>query len=88
MRSKKNQKSAEEKAVFSVVCGQEWKDSVGYKLIKVMKTDIVFEQKRRNESDDRRSNHYETLYWNNGEPAYEIVKHAVITKNWRTGEHI
>ena len=39
-----------------------------------MKTDIVFEQKRRNDPDDRKSNHYETLYWNNGEAVYEIVK--------------
>ena len=61
---------------------KRWKDSVSYKLIDLWKQ-IVFEQ-NRSDSDDRRSNRYETLYWNNGEPAYEIVKRPEITKNWRT----
>ena len=85
---KRNQRSAEEKAVFHLYIGKEWKDSVGYKLIKLVETDIVFEQKRRSDSDSRRSHRYETLYWNNGEPAYEIVTRPGITKNWRTGEDV
>ena len=83
---KRNRRSAEEEAVFLLYVGKEWKDSVGYKLIDLVETDIVFEQKRRSDSNDRRSHRYETLYWNNGEPAYEIVKRPGITKNWRTGE--
>ena len=85
---KRNQRSAEEKAVFQLYVGKEWKDSVGYKLIDLVETDIVFEHKRRSDSDDRRSHCYETLYWNNGEPAYEIVTRPGITKNWRTGEDV
>ena len=83
---KRNRSSAEEKAVFQLYVAKEWKHLVGYKLIDLVKTDIVFEHKRRNNSDSRRSHHYETLYWNNGEPAYEIVTCPGITKNWRTGE--
>ena len=30
----------------------------------------------------------EILYWNDGEPDYEIVRRKGITKNWRTGEDI
>ena len=85
---KRNRRSPEEDAVFLLYVDKEWKDSVGYKLIDLVETDIVFEQKRRSDSDDRRSHRYETLYWNNGEPAYEIVKRPGITKNWRTGEDI
>ena len=84
--AKTNRWSAEEKAVFLLYVSKRWKDSVGYQLIKFVKTDIVFEQERRNDFDDRRSHRCETLYWNNGEPAYEIVKRPGITKNWRTGE--
>ena len=83
---KRNHWSAEEKGVFQFYVAKRWKDSVGYKLIDLVKTDIVFEQKRRYDSDERRSHPYETLYWNNGEPAYEIVTRPGITKNWRTGE--
>ena len=77
---KRNRRSAEEKAVFQFYVAKRWKDSVGYKLINLVKTDIVFEQKRRNDSDGR-SHRYETLYWNNGEPAYEILKRPGNTKN-------
>ena len=83
---KRNHWSVEEKGVFQLYVGKRWKHSVGYKLVDFVKTDIAFEQKRRNDSDGRRSHRYETLYWNNGEPAYEIVKRPGITKNWRTGE--
>ena len=83
---KRNHWSAEEKGVFHLYVAEGWKDSVGYKLITLLKTDIKFEPKRRNYSDSRRSHCYETLYWNNGEPAYEIVTRPRITKNWRTGE--
>ena len=79
---KRNHWSAEEKGIFQLHVAKGWKDSVGYKLIDLVKTDIVFEQKR----SDRRSHCYETLFWNNGEPAYEIIKRPGITKNWRTGE--
>ena len=80
---KRNRRSAEEKAVFLLYVGKEWKDTVGYKLIDLVKTDIVFEQ---SDSDSRKSHRYETLYWNDGEPAYKIVTRPGITKNWRTGE--
>ena len=66
--------------VFQLYVAKRWKESVGYKLIEMVETDIVFEHKRRNDSDGRRSHCYETLYWNNGEPAYEIVKRPGITK--------
>ena len=85
---KRNHCSAEEKAVFLLYVSKRWKDSVGYKLIELLKTDIVFEQKRRSDSDDRSSHRYQTLYWNIGEPAYEIVTRPGITNNWRTGEDI
>ena len=85
---KRNRRSTEEQAVFLLYVGKEWKDSVGYKLIDFVETDIVFERKRRSDSDSRRSHRYETLYWNNGEPAYEIVTRPGITKNWRTGEDV
>ena len=83
---KRNERSAEEKGIFQLYVAKRSKVSVGYKLIVFVETDIVFEQKSRSDSDDRGSNRYETLYWNNGEPAYEIVKRPGITKNWRTGE--
>ena len=77
---KRNDWSAEKKGVFQFYVAKRWKHSVGYKLADFVKTDIAFEQKRRNDSDGRRSHCYETLYWNNGEPAYEIVKRPGITK--------
>ena len=80
---KRNRRSAEEKGIFQLYVAKRWKESVGYKLIKLVETDIVFEQKGRSDSDG-----YETLYWNNGEPAYEIVTRPGITKNWRTGEDV
>ena len=82
---KRNQWSAEEKVVFQLYVAKRWKDSVGYKLIDLVERDIIFEQKR-SDSDDRRSHYYETLYWNNCEPAYEIVTRPGITKNCRTGK--
>ena len=85
---KRNRRSAEEQAVFLLYVGKERKDSVGYKLIDLLETDIVFEHKRTSDSDIWRSHHYDTLYWNNGEPAYEIVTRPGITKNWRTGEDV
>ena len=85
---KRNRRSAEEKAVFQLYVGKEWKDSVGYKLIDLLETDIVFEHKRTSDSDSWRSHRDKTLYWNNGEPVYEIVTRPGITKNWRTGEDV
>ena len=81
---KRNPSSAEEQAVFLLYVSRKWKDSVGFYLINLVKKDIVFERKWF----DRRSQQFETLYWNNCEPAYEIVKRRGITKNWRTGDDI
>ena len=65
---KRNPSSSEEKAVFRLYVSREWKDSVGFYLINLIKKDIVFERKRS--QCDRQSQQFETLYWNNCEPAY------------------
>ena len=42
---KRNHWSAEEKGIFQLYVAKIWKESVGYKLIDLVKTDIAFEQK-------------------------------------------
>ena len=42
---KRNHQSAEEKGIFQFYVANRWKVSVGYKLIKLVETDIVLKQK-------------------------------------------
>ena len=48
---KRNHQSAEEKGIFQFYVAKRWKVSVGYKLIKLVETDIVLKQKGRSDPD-------------------------------------
>ena len=76
--SKVDHYSAEEKAPFEFYVSKDWKDVVGQKLIKLVKTDILFEQKLKYSTAVNPS---KTLYWNEGELGYvKILKKNGIAK--------
>lgn len=82
---KRDRNSPDEKPVFHIYTSASRKSLVGRKLIKIIERDMLYEQKPR---------YYhlpcleETLFWNDGEPAYEHITRKGITKNWRTGEEV
>ena len=79
-----------------ILTSKERKDDVGFKLIHIIRADLVYEPEapdpwmdwRRQEGSRSRfsSATTNTLFWNHGEPAYEVVTRRGITGNWRTGE--
>ena len=81
---KLNYKSSREKPVFLIFTSKKDKDVAGKYLIKIVEDDIHYEHKSLLHGKP----HFETLYWNKGEPAYEKITRKGITKNWRTGEDI
>ena len=81
---KLNYKSSSEKPVFFIFTSKKDKDAAGKYLIKIVKDDIHYEHKSLLHGRP----HFETLYWNKGEPAYEKITRKGITKNWRTGKDI
>ena len=78
---KRNRYSSTEMPVFHFYTNKEKMKSVGLKIINVVKQDIVFERKQDFPP-------FTTLYWNDGEPSYEVVRRKGITRNWRTGEEM
>ena len=78
---KRVRKSSSEIPVFHIYTSKEKMKSVGSKLINVIKQDIVFERKQDLPP-------FTTLYWNDGEPSYEVVRQKGITRNWRTDEEM
>lgn len=75
--------SSTERPLFHVYTNSKASKAVGKRLIELLERDIYCEHKPPN-SDVRPI--LETLYWNDGEPDYERMRHKSITKNWRTGE--
>ena len=71
-----------EPPVFHVYTSSQHKESVGIKLINLVKKDICYEHKHSH------TGYKETLFWNDGEPDYERIRRRGITKNWRTGEDL
>ena len=71
--------SQTERPRFFIFTNEKEKNAVGKYLIEQVKRDIRYEFNERPHSS-------ETLYWNDGEPAYEQIRRRGITRNWRTGE--
>ena len=67
-----------EDPVFHLYTSSQHKESVGIKLINLIKKDICYEHRHS------RTGHKETLFWNDGEPHYERIRRKGITKNWRS----
>ena len=77
---KKRNKYSTERPVFHVYTNKEKMRNVGLGLVNVIQCNVMFEFKK-----DLRC---VTLYWNDGEPDYEIVRRKGITINWWTGENM
>ena len=82
---KRNRNSPDESPVFHLYTSSSHKAIVGNKLIKIVERDLVFSHKPRNYKLPCLE---ETLFWNDGEPAYEGASRKGITRNWRTGEEV
>ena len=80
---KRVRKSQTEMPEFHLYTNKANKKAVGLHVIKFVGDDIVYEYKPQKYGHTARP---EVLYWNDGEPDYEVVKRKGITKNWRTGE--
>ena len=80
---KKRDKHSTELPVFHVYTNKEKMRNVGLALVNVVECNITFEFKK-----DLKVLQPVTLYWNDGEPDYQIVRRKGITKNWRTGENM
>jgi len=78
---KRKRSSRNEKPVFHVYTNEEHVKSVGSLLILEVCHDIQYEKKNGYP-------HYRTLYWNEGEYAYEKITRKRITRNWRTGDTV
>ena len=83
--SKRVRNSPTEKPEFHLYTNEESKRLVGLQMIRIVKSDIVYQHKPRQSGPQVKE---EILFWNDGEPAYERVRRKGITKNWRTGEDI
>ena len=80
---KRVRSSPTEMPKFHLYTNKMKKSTVGLYLIKFVERDIVYEYKPQKSGYTARP---EVLYWNDGDPDYEVVRRKGITKNWRTGE--
>ena len=74
-----------EQPVFHVYTSNRHSKHVGKQLINFVERNIKYECRPNH---GQAQGFMKTLYWNGGEPDYEIVRRRGITKNWRTGEDI
>lgn len=77
--------SPTEVPVLYMYTSEKCKETVGSKLIHLIKRDICYEYKPRGLDTSR---HVDTLFWNNGEPGDEMVECEGITKTWKTAEEL
>ena len=82
---KHNRNSPDESPVFHLYTSSSHKTIVGKEVIKIVERDLIFEYKPRH---NKLPCLWETMFWNDGEPAYERVSRKGITRNWRTGEEV
>ena len=82
---KRVRNSPTEMPEFHLYTNKKNMKAVGLRLIRFVERNIVYQYKQQKYGHTARP---EVLYWNNGEPDYEVVRRKGITKNWRTGEDV